>query len=83
MDGDKPEARIKLKEPLPGKMLVGSELRFSGVVVTFTKSPYVLTVESELGDIEGWTGKAAPGARGGAAKKGPAPAAAPATKKKQ
>ncbi|MEQ1883956.1 MAG: hypothetical protein ABL967_02775 [Bryobacteraceae bacterium] len=79
--GEAGDAKIVIEEGLKGKMDPGGEISFSGTAKEFSKDPYVLTFDSEATDIEGWTGKA-PAGRGGAAKKG-APAAAPATKKKQ
>ena len=57
VDGASADAKIQLIEALPGKMPVGSEIQFAGTAVEFTKSPYMLTLESDTVDIEGWTGK--------------------------
>ena len=78
ISGEVAEVTLKLDEPLPGKMDLGGELSFSGTAKEFTKEPFMLTFEVEPANVEGWTGKGAPGARpAGAGKKG-----APAAKKK-
>jgi hypothetical protein len=55
------DCTLLLDAPLPGKMEVGSELEFSGVVKDVSKDPYMLTFTVEKASIAGWTGKNAPG----------------------
>jgi len=45
---------------LPGKMETGESLTFTGVAKSFTKDPYMLTLEVDKDKLEGWTGKNAP-----------------------
>ncbi len=58
------DCTLVLETALPGKMEVGSELEFDGVVKEFTKDPYMLTFTAEKDNITGWTGKNAPAGRG-------------------
>jgi len=57
VDGSKADAKIQLIEALPGSMPMGSEIQFAGTAIEFTKTPYMLTLESDTVEIEGWTGK--------------------------
>jgi hypothetical protein len=54
--GEAADVKIMLTDPLPGMMEPGGELSFSGEAKEFSKEPYMVTFESEPGDIEGWTG---------------------------
>jgi hypothetical protein len=56
------DCTLLLDMPLPGKMDVGSEIEFSGVVKDVSKDPYMLTLTVEKANIDGWTGKNAPAA---------------------
>jgi tetratricopeptide (TPR) repeat protein len=62
ISGDAADVTIKLDEPLPGKMEPGEEIGFNGVAKEFTKDPFMVTFEVDPDDVEGWTGKGAPGA---------------------
>jgi hypothetical protein len=55
------DATLVLDAALPGKMEVGGEIEFNGVVKDVTKEPYMMTFEVEKANVEGWTGKKAPG----------------------
>jgi hypothetical protein len=54
------DCTLLLDAALPGKMDVGGELEFSGVVKDVAKDPYMLTFDVEKANIDGWTGKNAP-----------------------
>jgi hypothetical protein len=54
------DVTLLLDAPLPGKMDVGTEIGFSGLVKEVSKEPYMLTFEVEKANIEGWTAKNAP-----------------------
>jgi hypothetical protein len=47
------EIALKLAKPLTGKPEPGAELRWEGVAVAFTKSPFLLTMETEADKISG------------------------------
>ncbi len=83
--GDTPNVTLKFDDPLPGTMEPGGMIKFSGTAKAFAKDPYMLTFETQMEDIEGWTGKGPARAPGAGKKGGPAPAtkggAAPAGKK--
>jgi hypothetical protein len=51
-------AKLVLDPPPPGTMPVGSEIRFKGAVKAFQASPFLVTfeVDTEMKDLEGWTG---------------------------
>lgn len=51
------DVKLTFETPLPGKMEPGEELSFSGVAKAYTKDPYMLTLETDKDNIEGWTGK--------------------------
>ncbi len=55
------DCTIILDAALPGKMEAGGELEFNGVVKDVTKEPYMMTFDVEKANVEGWTGKRAPG----------------------
>lgn len=57
VDGAAADAKIELIEALPGRMPAGREIRFAGTAKEFTKSPYLLTLESDTVDLEGWRGE--------------------------
>jgi hypothetical protein len=58
VDGD---VTLNLAEgTLPGKMEPGEEIEFSGVAKSYTKDPYMLTLEVTKDQIVGWTGKNMP-----------------------
>ena len=48
------DVTLKFEMPLPGKMEVGTELTFSGVMDSVVKDPYMLTLTSDKEQIEGW-----------------------------
>jgi hypothetical protein len=56
------DCTLVFEAALPGKMDVGSEIEFSGVVKDVSKDPYMLTLEVDKANLEGWTGKNAPAA---------------------
>ncbi len=62
-----------VEETLIGSAPVGTELEFEGVPMSYTSSPYMLTLEVEVGQVHGWPAPAPP-AKKGAAKKAAAPA---------
>jgi hypothetical protein len=57
------DCTLLLDAALPGKMDVGSEIEFDGVVKDVAKDPYMLTFDVEKAKIEGWTGKNPPAPR--------------------
>jgi hypothetical protein len=71
-DTTTPEATLQLEEPLVGKPEVGGVIQFEGVPSAFTKSPFMLTFDTEKDKIEGLKVEAP--ARRPPAKKGAAPA---------
>jgi outer membrane protein assembly factor BamD (BamD/ComL family) len=50
-----PEIVLKLAKPLSGKPDLNSEIRWEGVAATFTKSPFLLTMETDAAQIHGLT----------------------------
>ncbi|MGH9630004.1 MAG: hypothetical protein ACRD7E_16925 [Bryobacteraceae bacterium] len=59
-----PELTIVLDAPLAGKADPGTELEFEGAVAkTFTKDPFMVTVELEKSKLVGWPEQAAPAKR--------------------
>ncbi len=75
MEPGKPEVILKFENPLPGKADPGTEIEFSGIAESFTKSPFTLTLSADAKDISGWpAAAAAPATKKGpaATKKGPA-----------
>jgi hypothetical protein len=54
------DCTLLLDAALPGKMDVGGEIEFGGVVKDVSKDPYMLTFDVEKANIDGWTGKNAP-----------------------
>lgn len=54
------DCTLLLDAALPGKMEIGSELEFDGVVKEFAKDPYMLTFTASKENITGWDGKNAP-----------------------
>jgi hypothetical protein len=56
------DCTLTFEAALPGKMEPGETLTFEGIAKSFTKEPYMLTMEVEKDKLEGWTGKNAPGA---------------------
>lgn len=63
------DCTLTFEAALPGKMEAGETLTFEGIAKSFTKDPYMLTMEVEKDKLEGWTGKNAPAARPPAKKK--------------
>ena len=57
VDGDKAEAKVLLIEALPGSMKPGAEISFSGVAIEYVKEPYMLVLESDPDELEGWKGQ--------------------------
>jgi len=55
-----PDVTLELSEALPGKMDPGAELQFEGTAKSYTRQPFMLVLESEPKQIEGWTGKNPP-----------------------
>ena len=49
----KAEITLKLDKPLPGKPEVDSEFQWEGVPSAFTKDPFMLTMDTEIGKIQG------------------------------
>lgn len=48
-----PEIALKLDKPLSGKPELNAAIQFEGVPSAFTKEPFLLTMGSEMGNIEG------------------------------
>ena len=64
MDGDNtPDVTLKFETPMPGKAEPGTELKFTGQAAAFTKSPFMVTFNTEKEKIEGWPAPAAPARR--------------------
>ena len=63
------DVTLKFEMPLPGKMDVGSELEFWGVMDAYTKDPYMLTLTVDKETLTGWKPVAAPPAKKAAPKK--------------
>lgn len=63
------DCTLTFEAALAGKMEAGETLTFEGIAKSFTKDPYMLTLEVEKDKLEGWTGKNAPAARPPAKKK--------------
>jgi hypothetical protein len=57
------DCTLTFEAALPGKMEPGETLTFEGIAKSFTKEPYMLTMEVEKDKLEGWTGKNAAGGR--------------------
>lgn len=66
-------AKLVLDPPPPGTMAVGSEIKFKGKVASFQPDPLQLTfdVDTEMKDLEGWTGTGPANAKSGKAKAAP------------
>ena len=67
----RPDVKLVLDEPLPGKMEPGGDISFFGVADELSKDPYMITfkIADPKDDIEGWTGKGPAGAPRPGAKK--------------
>ena len=63
------DCTLTFEVALPGKMEAGETLTFEGIAKSFTKEPYMLTMEVDKDKLEGWTGKNAPASRPAAKKK--------------
>jgi hypothetical protein len=63
------DAKLTFETALPGKMEAGEELEFDGTAKSFTKEPFTITFAVEKDALVGWTGKNAPAAKKGPAKK--------------
>jgi hypothetical protein len=64
-----PDVTLEMSAPLPGKMEAGEELQFEGVAKSYTKQPFMLVLEADPKQIDGWNGKnAAPAKSAGKAK---------------
>lgn len=70
-----PEVTLELDAPMAGKAEPGTELTFTAVPKSFTKEPFMLTMEVEKKNIKGWPTPAAKKPAGakkpGAAKRKP------------
>jgi hypothetical protein len=53
-DKTTPEVTLVLETPMPGKAEPGTELTFEAVGKSFTKDPFMVTMEAEKGNIKGW-----------------------------
>lgn len=71
---DVPDATLHFDDPLPGNMMPGEDLEFSGAAKSFVKEPFMLTFDVELADLVGWTGKNTPPAKAKPAGKAKPPA---------
>lgn len=47
------DVTLKFEKPLAGKPALNQELRWEGVAKSFTKEPFLLTVEAEPGQLDG------------------------------
>ncbi len=54
--GDVPDVTLVFDEALPGNMEPGADLEFEGVAKSFTKEPFMLTLEVTKDQLVGWTG---------------------------
>jgi hypothetical protein len=54
------DVTLNLDAPLPGKMEPGESIEFEGIAKSYTKAPYMLTLEATKDQITGWTGKNTP-----------------------
>jgi hypothetical protein len=52
-----PDVTLELSAALPGKMEAGEELQFEGVVKSYIRQPFMLVLEADPKQIDGWTGK--------------------------
>ncbi len=58
---DTPEITLNLETPMRGKADAGTELEFEGVVSSFTKDPFMLTLDVDQNSkISGWPAPAPP-----------------------
>ncbi len=73
-----PDATLKLETPLAGKADPGTPIEFEGVVESYAKAPFMLTLTTEKDKIIGWPATAAPAP----ARKAPARRPGAAKKKK-
>jgi hypothetical protein len=48
-----PDVLLKLNKSLSGKPELGNEVHWTGVATSFSKEPFLLTMETELSQIEG------------------------------
>lgn len=58
-DPNASEVTLKMASPLPGSAPLGTELTFAGVAQSYTKEPFMLTMEAEPSNIQGWPRSAA------------------------
>jgi hypothetical protein len=49
-----PEVTLELDTPMPNKAEPGTELQFAGVAKSFSKEPFMLTMDAERKNIKGW-----------------------------
>jgi len=72
-------AKLVLDPPPPGTMPVGSEIKFKGAAKAFQATPFLVTfdVDTEMKELEGWTGTGPANAKQGKAKTAPKGKAAP------
>jgi len=68
-DKTTPEITLQLDSPVPGKVEPGTQLTFTGVGKTFSKEPFMVTMETERKNIKGLPAAAAPAKRAPAARK--------------
>lgn len=56
IDKNTPDATLKFATPLPGKVDVGTELKFQGVPESYTPDPFMVTFTVDKDKLTGWTG---------------------------
>lgn len=52
-----PDVTLDLSQALPGKMDAGEELQFEGVAKSYTSQPFMVVLDVDPKQIDGWTGK--------------------------
>jgi hypothetical protein len=67
-DKTTPEITLELETPIAGKAEPGTVIEFEGVCKTFTKEPFMITMETDKSKITGWPAPA-PAAKKPAARK--------------
>jgi len=71
-DKTTPELTLQFESPVAGKVEPGTQVTFSGVGKTFTKEPFMVSMDVDRKDVKGLPAAAAPAKRAPAARK-PAP----------
>jgi len=53
IEGPEPQLTLKLEKPIRGKLEPSASIRWQGVATAFQKAPFLLTIETEAGKIDG------------------------------